>query len=133
MRRATTRMALLCALTVVALGAAAPPPASALVSYYNCTAKPTGLWCDGRANGSFDGLHSWDFNEGWFDGSWDSTVIMCQHVWKPASGGELPGASCDYNHTSHIYGNVQCACYEAEVRQYSTGNRNISGFADAVW
>lgn len=133
MSKSRMRIALLCALTLVALAAVAPPPASAFTSYYNCTLKPVGLWCDGRANGSFDGLHSWDYNEGWYDGSWDDTVLMCQHVWKPASGNELPGSSCDYNYTSHYYGDVQCACYEAEVRQYSTGNRSISGYADAAW
>lgn len=133
MLKRKTRVALLCALATIATGAIAPTQADAFVSYYNCTLKPVGLWCDGRANGSFDGLHSWDFNEGWYDGSWDSSVLVCEHVWKPASGNELQGATCDYNHVAHYYGNVQCACYEAEVRQYSTGNRSISGYADAAF
>lgn len=123
----------LAAVTVACVVAAlAPAQADATyLSFYNCVSKPVGLWCDGRANGSFDGLHSWDSNIGYFDGSWDNSVIMCQHVWRPATGAELSGASCAYNWTSTVYGDITCACFEAEVRQYSDGNRNISGEADA--
>lgn len=130
--RLPARLLLAAATAACAVAALAPAHADAqYLSFYNCVSKPVGLWCDGRANGSFDGLHSWDSNIGYYDGTWDSTVIMCQHVRKPSDGSELTGASCGYNWTSTVYGDITCACYEAEVRQYSDGNRNISGEADA--
>jgi hypothetical protein len=129
MRKARARLALFAVLAVGAVGAVAPTTASALISDYYCTQKPSNQWCDGRANGSFDGLHSWDFNEGWYSGPWDGTVYMCERVWRPATGGVL-GSSCGYNYTAHYYGSVSCACYEAEVLQLSSGSRNIQGRAN---
>lgn len=130
--RLPARLALAAVTAVAATAALAPAQAGAqYISFYNCTSKPVGLWCDGRANSSFDGIHSWDSNIAYFDGSWDSTVIMCEHLWRPATSTERAGATCAYNWTSNVYGDVACICYEAEVRQYSSGNRNISGEADA--
>lgn len=132
MTHARARLALLCALAICAAGAIAPTQASAAwIGYYNCDAKPVGLWCDGRANGTYDGLHSWDTNKGWFAGTWDDSVIVCEHLWRPATGYELPGAACAYNWVASVYGDIKCICLEAEVRQYSTGPRDIWGEADA--
>src|SRR6476469_8448661 len=112
------RTVLLALLAVLAVGTILPTQANAFTSNYNCVLKPVGQWCDGRANGSYDGQHSWDYNYGWYPGAWDGTVLMCEHVWKPSSGNELAGGGfCTYDHVDHYYGNVQCACYDAEVRQ----------------
>jgi len=121
-------------LLVVLLGtsrALAPAEAQAFDSYYYCSLKPSNQWCDGRANGTYDGLNSWDWQEGWYPGTWDNTVTACQHVWKPADGSEL-GSSCAYNYTSHIFGNITCSCYEAEVKQISGGPHTIYGHADSA-
>jgi hypothetical protein len=125
------RSALLAALVVGALSALAPSSASAYVGTYNCVLKPVGQWCDGRANGTYDGQHSWDYNEGWYPGAWDGTVTACERVWKPSTGGVLAGGGCSLNWTSTYYGNVVCVCYDAEVRQYSGGPHSINGYADA--
>ena len=106
-----------------------PSPAQALISYYNCVLKPSNQWCDGRANGSFDALHSWDWNEGWYPGTWDGTVIACQRVWRPSDGTEL-AQSCAPDWTAASYGNQACACLEAEVKQVSAGPHSIQGYAD---
>jgi hypothetical protein len=125
-------LAALCTLLVVGgVSAVAAPPANAFVSYYNCVLKPVGEWCDGRANGSYDGQHSWDFNQTWYPGPADGTVTACQRVWKPSTGGVLNGSSCAANVTWNSYGNVQCACYDAEGRQYSGGPHSINGYADS--
>jgi hypothetical protein len=133
MTNARARLALFALLVAVALSTLAPASAGAFVSEYNCVLKPVGEWCDGRANGSYDGEHSWDYNQGWYPGAWDGTVTACQRVWKPSTGGVLSGSSCAANITSHYYGNVQCVCYDAEVRQYSGGPHSINGYADAAY
>lgn len=109
-----------------------PAGASAFTSNYNCTAKPSGQWCDGRANGSFDGLHSWDYNQAYNPGTWNGLTV-CQQVYKPSSGNSLSGSSCGNDYSDNIYGNVLCICYEAEVRHFSGGTHNIAGYADAAW
>lgn len=129
--RARARLALFAVLVACALGGGAPTEATAFVGYYSCLLKPVGQWCDGRANGTYDGLHSWDYNEGWYPGPWDNTVTACQRVWRPSTGGVLAGSSCGLNATATYYGNVQCVCYEANVRQYSGGPHSIFGEADA--
>lgn len=131
MTYAKARFALLAVLALGAVGALVPAQASAVVSYYDCVLKPVGDWCDGRANGSFDGLNSWDYNYGWYPGAWDGSVVICQQVYKPATGLPLAGGSCHENYADADYGNVQCVCYEAEVRQYSGGPHSVNGFADS--
>lgn len=131
MTHAKARVALLALVTVSAVGALVPAQASALTSYYNCVNKPSHQWCDGRANGSYDGQHSWDYNEGWNPGGGSFTV--CQGVYKPSTGGWLSGISCGTNWTSHYYGDVTCACYDAEIHQQSGSPKSINGFADSDW
>jgi hypothetical protein len=126
--KAKARLVLLATLAAGALGALVPSSASAFVSYYNCTSKPPHQWCDGRANGSFDGLHSWDYNQAWSIGG---GVNVCQQVWKPSTGGVLAGSNCAWNAVAFYYGNVQCACYEAEVKHVGAFPQGINGFADA--
>ena len=130
MKRSRARLALLGVLVVAALVAVVPSQANAFVSYYNCVNKPSDLWCDGRANGSFDGLNSWDYNEGWNPGA--GSFGICQRVWRPATGNAL-GASCGTNWTGFYYGNVQCNCYEANVKQTSGVARSVNGYADSAW
>lgn len=125
------RLALLVVVAASCTAAIVPTSAGAFESYYNCVLKPPNQWCDGRANGSFDGLHSWDWNEAWYPGS-SGVAYMCERVWKPSSGGIL-GSSCYWDWTGHYYGNVQCACYEAEGLQNSGGNHSIEGHADATY
>jgi len=124
------RAALLAALAAAVI-AAAPSSASAFDGYFNCVLKPSGQWCDGQANGTYDGLHSWDYTEGWYPGTWDNTVTACEHVIY-TSGAELgSGGLCGLNWVSHYYGNITCVCLEAEARQYSGGPHSINGYADA--
>lgn len=130
MRHLSAAHACAVALATAALILAVPASASALISYYNCVDKPSGLWCDGRANGSFDGLNSWDYNEGWNPGA--GSFGICQRVWRPATGNAL-GASCGTNWTGFYYGNVQCNCYEANVKQTSGVARSVNGYADSAW
>lgn len=130
LRDARLGLALLIVVGACALSALAPASANAFVSYYNCVLKPSNQWCDGRANGSFDGLHSWDYNYGWYPGTWDDSVYVCERVWRPSTGFVL-GDSCSYNWTEHIYGNITCVCYEANVKQISGGPHSINGLADA--
>jgi len=109
-----------------------PAGASAsLEGYYNCLLKPSGQWCDGQGNGTYDGLHSWDFNEGWYPGTWDNSVTACQRLYKPSDGSVLAGATCNPNYASNVYGTVTCVCYRAEVRQISGGPHSINGHAVA--
>jgi hypothetical protein len=129
MRRLRVRSALAALVTVAAVGIVVPAQADAFVSYYNCVNKASGAWCDGRANGSYDGEHSWDYNQGWNPGG--GTFQVCQRVYKPSSGGTLTGEGCGSNWTAHVYGNVQCVCYDAEVRQLSGSPASVNGFADA--
>ncbi len=131
MTNARARLALLGVLAFCALGAAAATPAGAFVGYYNCVSKPSNQWCDGRANGTYDGQHSWDYNEGWYPGTWNNTVTACQRVYRPSNGTQLSGASCSYNYTATDYGNQTCICFDAEVKQISAGNHSINGMADA--
>jgi hypothetical protein len=128
---ARARRALTVLLAFGAISVVAPSQASAFISYYNCVNKPHNQWCDGRANGSYDGEHSWDYNEGWNPGGGSFTV--CQRVWKPSSGGVLGGSSCSTNYAWAYYGDVQCVCYDAEVLQTSGSPKSINGFADAAW
>jgi len=121
--------AVLACLAAATFALAAAPSASAAISYYNCIDKPSGQWCDGRANGSFDGLNSWDYNEGWNPGGGAFTV--CQQVYRPATGNSLAGSSCASNFTAHWYGDVTCVCYEAEVLQTSGSPKSINGYADS--
>jgi hypothetical protein len=130
--RARARLALLAVVVVGAIGAVAPASATAFVGYYNCVLKPSNQWCDGRANGTYDGLHSWDWNEGWYPGAWDGSVTACERVWRPSTGGIL-GSSCHVNYVDHYYGNVSCVCYEANVKQVSGGPHSINGYADAAF
>lgn len=118
--------AVACACALSLLGNAT---AVAFESYYNCVNKPSNLWCDGRANGSFDGLSSWDYNEAWNPGT--GSLPVCERVWKPSSGGVLGTPGCGYNWIAHYYGNVQCSCYEANVEHLASGNRNINGYANS--
>lgn len=110
---------------------AVPATSSALEGYYNCVLKPSNQWCDGQANGSYDGLHSWDFNEGWYPGLWNGTVTACQRLYKPSDGTTLAGNSCSANWTWNSYGTQTCICLRAEVKQISGGNHSINGRAVA--
>lgn len=121
------RVALCAALVACAAGAVAPSQASALFSNYSCAAKAPAQWCDGRANGSFDGLHSWNYNRGYLASGW---TTLCEHIWQPANGFEYPNGCAIGNSVSHYYGDVGCACYEAEVKHYYTSALNIYGQAD---
>jgi hypothetical protein len=128
--RAKARLALLAVVAAGAMGAVVPAPASAFVSYYNCTLKPVGQWCDGRANGSYDGLNSWDYNQGSYPGA-SGVVTVCERVWRPATGGVLGTPSCHMDFVQQYYGSVSCVCYEANVLQYSGGPHSINGYADS--
>ena len=121
--------AALCAFALCAVAMA--PAAGAAVTYYNCVNKPPFAWCDGKANGSFDGLGSWDYNEAWNPGS--GTFPVCERVYRPATGGVLNGWGCAHNWIAHYYGDVQCNCYEAHARHEAGGNRNVNGYADSAF
>jgi hypothetical protein len=129
--RAKARAALFALLATCAVGGFSPPTADAYEAYYYCSLKPVGYWCDGRANGSYPGLHSWDYQYGWYPGTWDNTVMVCQRVFRPSTGYVLPNSSCGLNATAGDYGNQTCICLEANVRQYSGGPHTIWGLADA--
>jgi len=126
--RAKGRVALLAVLVAGVVGAVVPASASALISNYNCVLKPVGQWCDGRANGSFDGLHSWDYNQATYPGA-PGVVTVCERVWRPSTGGVL-GSACYPDFVWQYFGSVSCACYEANVSQYSGGPHSINGYAD---
>lgn len=121
-------LALVGVLVAAFVAVALPSQANAFISYYNCVNKPHNLWCDGKANGSYDGLNSWDYNEGWNPGS--GSFGVCQRVWRPATGNTL-GASCGTNWTASYFGNVQCNCYEANVKQTSGTAKSVNGYADS--
>jgi len=131
MRQARARLAVLALGLVCAIGAVAPAQADAAISYFNCVSKPSGQWCDGRANGSYDGQNSWDYVDAWNPGG--GSFEVCQRVFKPSSGNWLTGSSCGPDYASHYYGDVQCTCYDAEVRQNSGSPQNVNGFADSAW
>lgn len=128
MKHAWARRALVALAAVSFAGIFAPAQASALVSYYNCVNKPVLEWCDGRANGSFDGLHSWDYNQASNPGG--SSLIVCQGVYKPSTGIWLVEETCFWDYISRDYGNQSCACLEANVRHKGPGSRSVNGFAD---
>ncbi len=132
MKHARARLAMLALAAICVAGVVAPSQASAAYSYFNCISKPSGQWCDGRANGSYDGQNSWDYVEGWF-ASGGGSLEICQRVYKPSTGNWLAGDSCSLGWVSHYYGNVQCVCYDAEVRQLSGSNQSINGYADSAW
>lgn len=131
MTHARARLALLALSAAGVLGVFVPAQASAFTSYYNCVNKPSHQWCDGRANGSYDGQHSWDYNEAWNPGGGSFTV--CQGVYKPSTGNWLDYPTCFTNWISRYYGDVTCTCYDAEVQQQSGSPKSINGFADASW
>ncbi len=128
----TKWMVRLAALSILATCFLASPASAEAVyqSWYSCSLKPPDQWCDGRANGTYDGEHSYDYNSGAYPGPC-CAVTVCQRVWKPSSGGVLAGSTCDTDATSGYYGNVQCVCYDAEVKQQSGGNHSIDGYAEA--
>jgi hypothetical protein len=126
----TKLRAVLLTLFFVAVGSIAPSTASALDSYFNCVLKPSGQWCDGKANGTYDGLHSWDYVEAWYPGTWDGSVTACEHNIY-TSGAVVAAGTCAANWTSTYYGAQTCVCLEAEVRQYSGGDHSINGYADS--
>jgi len=130
MKNARARLALACLLALGALGAASATPASALTSYYNCVLKPSNLWCDGQANGSYDGQYSFDYNEAWYPGTWDGSVTACQMLLRTSDGYVLPGSSCNANSTTQNYtGNT--ITVEANIKQISGGDHSINGQAIA--
>lgn len=129
MTHAKARLAVLALFAVSAVGIVVPTQASAFVSYYNCVNKPSHDWCDGQANGTYDGQHSWDYNSGTNPGG--GSFYVCQGVYHPSSGTWLTGHGCGLNWTTHVYGNIQCACYDAKVAQTSGSAQSINGFADA--
>lgn len=131
MKHAKAWLAMLALLAVGVAGVVVPAQASAFVSYYNCVNKPSLEWCDGQANGSYDGQHSWDYNSATNPGG--GSFYVCQGVYHPATGTWLTGHGCEVNWTAHIYGDVQCACYVAKVAQTSGSPQSINGFADADW
>jgi hypothetical protein len=105
-----------------------PASADAFESYYYCSLKPSGQWCDGRANGTYDGLNSWDVQEAWYPGTWDNTVTACERIYKPSTGSVL-GGSCSLNYVSYYYGEISCTCWEANAKQISGGPHTIWGHA----
>jgi hypothetical protein len=119
---------MLALIVVGVIGAVVPTQASALVSYFNCVNKPNLEWCDGKANGTYDGSHSWDYIQGWHPGG--GTFYVCQGLYRPSTGAWLPGHSCDIDIVTFDYGNVTCACYDAKVAQTSGSAQSINGFAD---
>lgn len=130
MMNAKARLAVLASIAVSVVGIAVPTQATAFVSYYNCVNKPSVEWCDGQANGSYDGQHSWDYNAA---SSVGGSFNVCQGVYHPASGTWLAGHGCAMDWANNYYGNVQCACYVAKVAQTSGSPQSINGFADAEW
>lgn len=114
-----------------ALSAALPAATLAYDSYYSCTLKPVGVWCDGRANGTYDGQHSYDYNAGWYSGPWDNTVTACQRLYRPSTGATRSGSSCGLNYSENYYGPTSCICYDAEARQYSGGPHSVEGHGQA--
>jgi hypothetical protein len=125
------RLALVVSPVVIALCLGGlPSEAGALDGYYNCELKPSNVWCDGQANGTYDGIHSWDFNESWYPGAWDGTVTACQQLYRPSNGTSLTGG-CSANWSATDYGTNTCICYEAEAKQISGGSHSINGHAIA--
>jgi hypothetical protein len=128
MTRARAWRALLALIIVSAVGITVPTQASALVSFFSCSNKPNLEWCDGKANGTYDGQHSWDYIQGWHAAG--GSFFVCQGIYRPATGGWLPGHSCDVDVVIFNYGNITCACYEAKVAQTSGSAQTLYGYAD---
>jgi len=131
MTRSKARLALLALTVSCVVGGVAPAQAGANFTFFNCLSQSSGTWCDGRGNGSYDGEDSWNYMEGWDSGA--ETVEVCQRVYKPSTGNWLVGNSCSNNYVEHYYGNVQCVCYDAQVRHLTTGSYSINGSADSDW
>jgi hypothetical protein len=131
MTHARAWLVLLALASISVAGTFVPADANAFTSWYNCVNKPHSQWCDGRANGSYDGQHSWDYNSA--SNPNGNGVSVCQRVYHPASGTSLSGHGCAIDWATNYYGDVQCACYDAEVLHFSGGSMNINGFADAAW
>jgi hypothetical protein len=131
MTHARARFALLAAVGVGAASALAPASAGAFASYYNCVNKASGQWCDGRANGSYDGQHSWDWNQATHPYGWP--VDVCQRLINPSTGYVPAGTGCAEDYAHNYYGDVTCVCYDAEVRHLGSGPASVNGFADASW
>lgn len=132
MRHARARLALLALACCMAVGVLVPAQASALISYYNCVNKPASQWCDGRANGSFDGLHSWDYNEAYNPGG--GSFVVCERLYKPSTDTWLGvSPACSGNFVGRYYGNQTCACLEANIYHQAIGPKSINGFADTDW
>jgi hypothetical protein len=110
----------LCLATASASGAAE--------TYYYCSLKPSNVWCDGRANGTFDGLGSWDAQEAWYPGTWDGSVTACERLYRPSTG-QVWGGVCRANYVYTYYGANTCACWEANAKQVSGGPHTIYGHA----
>jgi hypothetical protein len=130
MTHGRARLAVLALFAMCAVAVVVPAQANAFVSYYSCFNKPNLEWCDGRANGTYDGQHSWDYNSA--SNQTGGSFYVCQGVYKPSSGNWLAGHGCGLDWTSHIYGDVQCTCYDAEIAQASGTSQSINGFADAA-
>jgi hypothetical protein len=130
MKNARARLALLGVLALSALGAASASPAEALDSYYNCVLKPSNSWCDGQANGSYDGQYSYDYNEAWYPGAWDGTVTACQRLIRTSDSFVLTGSSCAAN-TSYSNYTGNTITVEANIKQISGGDHSINGHAIA--
>ena len=81
------RLAVLAVLAVSAVALLIPAQSSAFNSWYNCINKPSDTWCDGRANGTYDGQHSWDYNSA--SNPSGIPFWVCQRVYKPSSGNWL--------------------------------------------
>jgi hypothetical protein len=110
------------------IGLATASSAGAFETYYGCTLKPSNQWCDGRANGSFDGLGSWDWQEVWYPGTWDNTVTVCERLYRPSTG-QVWGGVCKTNYVLVSYGTNTCACWEANAKQISGGPHSVQGHA----
>lgn len=132
MTHARARAVLLAVVAAAVMGIAVPAQADAAVSYFSCVNKPSDLWCDGRANGTYDGQDDWNVVEGWHM-DYGQNYGVCQRLYKPSTGGVLSGDGCAVDFVHHYYGQVQCACYDAEIAQTSGGQRTIYGFADSTW
>ena len=130
MTHARARLALLALVACTAVGILVPTQASALSSYYNCVNKPSHQWCDGRANGSFDGLHSWDYNEAWNPGG--GSFRVCEGLYWPATGTFI-GSLCGGNYVGHYYGTQTCACLEANIHHQAGTSKSINGYANTDW
>ncbi len=131
MTHARARLALLALVAYIAVGVLVPAQASALVSYYNCVNKPPQQWCDGRANGSYDGRHSWDYNEAWNPGA--GSFAVCEGMYWPATGTFLLTPICNSNFVGRYYGVQTCACLEAKVYHQAGTSKSVNGFADTDW